>query len=38
MLKSAVVTDVVTLGKALSGGALPLACAVASEEIFEAFF
>jgi adenosylmethionine-8-amino-7-oxononanoate aminotransferase len=32
-----VLPDIVTIGKALTGGTLPLACAVASEEIFEAF-
>jgi len=37
MSKCGVVPDVVTLGKALTGGALPLACAIASDEIFEAF-
>lgn len=37
MVRAGVVPDVVTLGKALTGGALPLACAVASEEIFSSF-
>lgn len=35
--EAGVVPDVVTLGKALTGGTLPLACAVAREELFGAF-
>jgi len=35
--EAGVVPDVVTLGKALSGGTLPLACAVAREELFAHF-
>lgn len=35
--EAGVTPDVVTLGKALTGGMLPLACAVASEALFEAF-
>ncbi|MFD2180599.1 adenosylmethionine--8-amino-7-oxononanoate transaminase [Rhodoplanes azumiensis] len=33
-----VVPDIVTLGKALSGGTLPLAATVASERVFKAFW
>src|SRR5580693_4390710 len=33
-----VVPDIVTLGKALTGGTLPLAATVASKEVFEAFW
>ncbi|MBK5959887.1 adenosylmethionine--8-amino-7-oxononanoate transaminase [Rhodoplanes elegans] len=33
-----VVPDIVTLGKALSGGTLPLAATVASERVFQAFW
>ncbi len=35
--EAGVVPDVVTLGKALTGGTLPLACAVAREELFSCF-
>jgi adenosylmethionine-8-amino-7-oxononanoate aminotransferase len=35
--EAGVVPDVITLGKALTGGTLPLACAVASETLFESF-
>jgi adenosylmethionine-8-amino-7-oxononanoate aminotransferase len=38
MNQAEVVPDIVCLGKALSGGALPLAATVASEEIFQAFW
>jgi adenosylmethionine-8-amino-7-oxononanoate aminotransferase len=33
-----VVPDIITLGKALTGGTLPLAVTVASKEVFEAFW
>jgi adenosylmethionine---8-amino-7-oxononanoate aminotransferase len=33
-----VVPDIITLGKALTGGTLPLAATVASKEVFEAFW
>jgi len=33
-----VIPDIVTLSKALTGGTLPLSCAVASRRIFEAFW
>jgi adenosylmethionine-8-amino-7-oxononanoate aminotransferase len=35
--EAGVVPDVVTLGKALTGGTLPLACAVAREDLFACF-
>jgi adenosylmethionine---8-amino-7-oxononanoate aminotransferase len=35
---SGVVPDIVTLGKALTGGTLPLAATVASKKVFEAFW
>lgn len=37
MQQSRVVPDIVCLGKALTGGALPLAATVASDEVFAAF-
>jgi adenosylmethionine-8-amino-7-oxononanoate aminotransferase len=37
MDRAGVVPDIVTLGKALTGGNLPLAAAVASDAVFEAF-
>jgi adenosylmethionine-8-amino-7-oxononanoate aminotransferase len=37
MFACGVVPDVVTLGKALTGGSLPLACAVATEDVFSTF-
>ncbi len=37
MDQAGVVPDIVTIGKALTGGTLPLAAAVASEAVFEAF-
>lgn len=37
MFRAGVVPDVVTIGKALTGGTLPLAAAIASEEIFASF-
>jgi adenosylmethionine-8-amino-7-oxononanoate aminotransferase len=37
MNESGVVPDIVTIGKALTGGTLPLAAAVASEAVFETF-
>lgn len=37
MERAGVVPDVVTVGKALTGGTLPLAAAIASEAVFEAF-
>ncbi|MBV9509582.1 MAG: adenosylmethionine--8-amino-7-oxononanoate transaminase [Caulobacteraceae bacterium] len=35
---SGVVPDIVTLSKALTGGTLPLSCAIASRRVFEAFW
>lgn len=35
--EAAVVPDIVVIGKALTGGTLPLAAAIASETVFEAF-
>jgi len=35
--EAAVVPDIVVIGKALTGGTLPLAAAIASEEVFDAF-
>jgi adenosylmethionine---8-amino-7-oxononanoate aminotransferase len=37
LLQADVVPDIVVLGKALSGGTLPLAAAIATEEVFAAF-
>jgi adenosylmethionine-8-amino-7-oxononanoate aminotransferase len=37
MDRAQVTPDIVTLGKALTGGTLPLAAAIASEAVFEAF-
>ncbi len=37
-LSGEIVPDIVTLGKALSGGTVPLAATVASKKIFEAFW
>ena len=33
-----VVPDILTIGKALTGGTLPLACTLASQKVFEAFW
>ena len=35
---ASVVPDIITLGKALTGGTLPLAATVASKQVFEAFW
>ncbi len=37
LVEADVVPDIVTVGKALTGGTLPLAAAIASEEVFAAF-
>lgn len=38
MEQCGIVPDIVTLGKALTGGTLPLAAAVASDAVFDAFY
>ena len=38
MQQAGIEPDIVTLSKALTGGTLPLSCAVASERVFEAFW
>jgi adenosylmethionine-8-amino-7-oxononanoate aminotransferase len=38
MQQAGIEPDIVTLSKALTGGTLPLSCAVASRKVFEAFW
>jgi adenosylmethionine-8-amino-7-oxononanoate aminotransferase len=38
MQRAGIEPDIVTLSKALTGGTLPLSCAVASDRVFEAFW